>query len=340
MPVLLAALALVAGLVVLVKAADEFVAGAEAFAVHRSWSPAVIGAVIVGFGTSLPELVTSVTAVIGGSPDLAIGNAAGSNVANLLLVLGVAAIVSPVVGGPDQRPKRDGIIAAIASVLLLIAAVNGSIGLWEGALLTAGLGAVMTWQIRAGSGTHAGQDLDPDLPTRFIGLRIVAGLVGVLIGAQLLVAGATSLAERFGVPEIVIGSVLVAVGTSLPELATAIASSRRGQVELLLGNLLGSNAFNALMVIGVSALVAVGRGGELPVDTPALGRRRGRRHRDAPRGDPAGAPPGRLATSRHGAGGAPPRSRPGAARDQLTRGAASVPQPCRTAPDGGRRSRA
>ncbi|MEX1178542.1 MAG: calcium/sodium antiporter [Nitriliruptor sp.] len=266
----LALLALVVGLVILVRAADTFVAGAEAIAVHRRWSPAVIGAVIVGFGTSLPELVTSVIAAFGGQPDLALGNAAGSNVANLLLILGVAALVSPIVGTRDQAPRRDGLIAGVASVLLLGVAFDGRIGAVEGGVLVLALLAAIVWQVRTARSGDVATELPLAVPERFVGVRVVGGLLGVLVGAQLLVAGATDLAERAGLPEIVIGSLLVAVGTSLPELATAIASARRGQVEILLGNLLGSNAFNALMVVGASALVGAGRGDGFPVDGAAL----------------------------------------------------------------------
>lgn len=266
----LAVLALVVGLVILVRAADTFVAGAESFALHRRWSPAVIGAVIVGFGTSLPELVTSVIAASGGQPDLALGNAAGSNVANLLLILGVAALVAPIAGRRDQAPRRDGLIAGIASLLLLAVAMRGGIGPVEGALLVLALLGAVVWQVRTARSGEPATDVPLPVPERFVGLRILGGLIGVLVGAQLLVGGATVLAERAGLPEIVIGSVLVAVGTSLPELATAIASARRGQVEILLGNLLGSNAFNALMVVGTSALVGAARGDGFPVDGAGL----------------------------------------------------------------------
>ncbi len=265
-----AVLALVVGLVILVKAADEFVVGAEAFAVQRRWSPAVIGAVVVGFGTSLPELVTSVIAAFGGRADLAIGNAAGSNVANLLLILGVAAVVSPILGGPDQAPRRDGIIAIVASVVLLAVAFGGEVGVVGGVVLVVVLVATVVWQVRTARVGSGAEQVASTAPDRFIALRIVGGLIGVLIGAQLLVQGAVTLAERAGLPEIFIGSVLVAVGTSLPELATAIASARRGQVEILLGNLLGSNAFNATMVVGASALVGAARGTGLAVATPAF----------------------------------------------------------------------
>lgn len=271
-----AVLALLAGLVLLVRSADTFVAGAEAIALRLGWSRAVIGAVVVGFGTSLPELVTSVLAAFRGQPDLALGNAAGSNVANLLLILGVAALVAPIVGTPHQAPRRDGLIAGLAAVALLVVALGGSIGTVEGVVLVTLLLGAVGWQIR-GARTErpvgvatTSEELPLPVPERFVGLRVVGGLLGVLVGAQLLVAGATDLAEQAGLPQIVIGSVLVAVGTSLPELATAIASARRGQVELLLGNLLGSNAFNALMVVGASAIVAGARGDGFPVDGPAF----------------------------------------------------------------------
>lgn len=270
MTVPVAVLALVVGLVVLVKAADTFVAGAESFALHRRWSPAVIGAVVVGFGTSLPELVTSVLAALRGQPDLALGNAAGSNVANLLLILGVAALVAPIVAGPDQAPRRDGVIAGLASVALLLVAFDREVAAVEGAVLVAVLLATIVWQVRSARGAAPATEVPLPVPERFVALRVIGGLIGVLVGAQLLVAGATDLAERAGVPEIVIGSVLVAVGTSLPELATAIASARRGQVEILLGNLLGSNAFNALGVVGSAALVGAARGDGFPVDGPAF----------------------------------------------------------------------
>jgi cation:H+ antiporter len=269
-PLPLAAVALVGGLALLVRAADEFVAGAEAIALQRGWSRAVIGAVIVGFGTSLPELVTSVLAAFGGEADLALGNAAGSNVANLLLILGVAAVVAPIVGGREQAPRRDGLIAGAASVLLLLAAVDGRVGALEGLVLVAALLGSLAWQVLGGRDTPAAGELPLPVPVSRVGVRVIGGLLGVLVGAQLLVSGATAMAAAAGVPPIVVGSVLVAVGTSLPELATAIASARRGQVELLLGNLLGSNAFNATMVVGASALVAGARGTGFPVETAAL----------------------------------------------------------------------
>jgi cation:H+ antiporter len=264
---LAASLALLVGLALLVVAADTFVGAAELLAVRRRWSPAVIGAVIVGFGTSLPELVTSVLAAFAGAPDIAVGNAAGSNVANLTLILGLAALVAPLRAGPT-RPRRDAALAAAASVALLAAALGGVVGTFEAVGLVLAIVGLSAWQAAVGRTEHL--EVPVDTGGAHAGLRVVGGLVGVLAGAQLLVWGATTVAERFGVPTIVIGSVLVAVGTSLPELATAIASARRGQTELLVGNLLGSNLFNALAVVGAAALVARTRGVPLEVAPAAM----------------------------------------------------------------------
>jgi cation:H+ antiporter len=269
--VALAVLAVVVGLGLLVVAADAFVVGAEAVALRRGLSPTVVGAVVVGFGTSLPELVTSVLAAAAGEPDLAVGNAAGSNVANLLLILGVAALVAPIGRarpGPWRGPGRDAAVAAVAGLVLLGLAVDGRVGPVDALMLLAVLAACVTWQVVSTRTVPLEVAVRP--PGRAVGWRAGAGLVGVLAGAQALVWGATSLATEAGVPPIVVGSLLVAVGTSLPELATAVASARRGQTELLIGNLLGSNAFNALGVVGASAAVAAARADVLVVTPAAL----------------------------------------------------------------------
>jgi cation:H+ antiporter len=260
--------ALLAGLVLLVLAADRFVVAAEVIALRRRWSPAVIGAVVVGFGTSLPELVTSVVAAWSRQPALALGNAAGSNVANLTLVLGAAVLTRPLLVRRG-RSSREVVSASAAGLLALALAIDGRVGAIDGIVLVAALALALLWQVRAAAGERLEVPTPP--PGHHRTARwVVAGLVGVLLGAQALVWGASVLAEQAGVPPIVVGSVLVAVGTSLPELATAIASARRGQTDLLLGNLFGSNAFNILGVVGASALVGVWRGEALPVDTAAL----------------------------------------------------------------------
>jgi cation:H+ antiporter len=265
--VLLAIGAVALGITVLVLAADLFVAAAEGVAVHLRWSPAVIGAVVVGFGTSLPELVTSAAAAFAGEPDLAIGNAAGSNVANLLLILGIAAVISPL-KGTGRGPGRDVAIAVGSGALLAVLSLSGALGGWDGLILVAALIVTVAWQVVSGRTAR----LEIAATGRVAPLvgRVLAGLVGVIVGARLLVWGATVVAIELGVPTIVIGSVLVAVGTSLPELATAIASVRRGQTELLIGNLIGSNTFNALGVVGVAALIGAARDDVLLVEPAAL----------------------------------------------------------------------
>jgi cation:H+ antiporter len=255
------------GLVLLVRAADVFVGAAEGVAVHLRWSPAVIGAIVVGFGTSLPELVTSALAAWAGDAPLALGNAAGSNVANLLLVLGIAALVVPLRTGGGAL-GRDLLIAGAAGVLLVGAALGGQVGPVAGVLLLVALAATVSWQVRAARPARV--EVAARGPVQPLVVRTVAGLLGVIVGAQLLVWGATGVATELGVPSIVVGSVLVAVGTSLPELATAVASARRGQTELLLGNLFGSNTFNALGVVGVAALLSAARGTPMAVDVAGL----------------------------------------------------------------------
>ncbi len=267
MTILLATGALVVGLVALVKAADVFVGAAEGLALLLRWSPAVIGAVVVWFGTSLPELVTSAVAALDGQPDLAIGNAAGSNVANLLLILGVAVLVAPL-RGTGTGPGRDIAIAAGSGLLLIVLASSGELGLTDGLLLLVVLAGAVAWQVASARG--GALEVEVQAPRGPLFVRIVLGLVGVIVGARLLVWGATEIAVELGVPTSVIGSVLVAIGTSLPELATAVASARRGQSELLIGNLIGSNAFNALGVIGVAALVGVARDDVILVDRAAM----------------------------------------------------------------------
>lgn len=259
--------AVLVGLAVLAWAADVFVGGAEGLAVHLRWSPGVIGAVVVGFGTSLPELFASALAAFAGQPALAIGNAAGSNIANLVLILGVAAIVAPI-RAVGAGPGRDVAVAVTGSLVLVATALDGRVGALDGVMLVVALLGASTWQAMSGRTTAV--PLAARGPVAPLGARVAGGLIGVILGAQALVWGATRIATELEVPAIVIGAVMVAVGTSLPELATAIASARRGQTELLIGNLIGSNAFNALGVVGVAALLGAARGQVLVVDTPAL----------------------------------------------------------------------
>ncbi len=259
------------GLIVLVQASDQFVLGSARLAVELRIAPVAVGVVIIGFGTSAPELLVSGLAAAQGSVDLGAGNIIGSNIANLLLVLGAAAIVAPLAIGTDVL-KRE-VPLSLAAVVAFAWVVQGRLLAGEavllGLLLIVILGLILVLA-RFGSVT-----LDPEVEElakeRVRGgreaVRTLLGLAGTLAAAQAMVLGATDLAARIGLDEGIVGLTIIAVGTSLPELATAAQSARRGEAGLLVGNLLGSNIFNATAVGGV--VVAFGAADGLRVG-PAL----------------------------------------------------------------------
>ncbi|MEM8925633.1 MAG: calcium/sodium antiporter [Actinomycetota bacterium] len=254
LPVALIEIAL--GVVLLAYAADFFVDGAARVASKANVSPVLIGAVVVGFGTSAPELLVSGIAAAGGNPTLGVGNVVGSNVANLSLVLGSAALIVPVL---VTRPvlKREAPLSLASVILFAILTFFGGLSTVDGVILGVALLGALGWVIIGGrSADGDGEVIDTALSTE-IG-RTAIGLVGTVIGAQLLVYGAEAVAERFGLSGGFIGFTLLAVGTSLPELVAGIAAARRGATELLLGNLLGSNLFNSLAVGSVIGLVSSG----------------------------------------------------------------------------------
>lgn len=255
---------LLVGLAVLALAAREFVTGSSRLAVALGISPVVIGAVVIGFGTSAPELLVSTLAAAEGSPEIAAGNVVGSNVANLTLVLGLAALAMPleVASGTLRREAPVSALAALAFVVVL----RGAWSRVGGALLLGALGALMWWFLRRRPLT------DPALEREvgeFLGaarhhsvraeaVRVVAGLGGTLVGAQLVVLGARGLAERLGLAEGFVGLSIVALGTSLPEVVTCLQAALKREGDLILGNLLGSNMINSLGVGGAAALAGPG----------------------------------------------------------------------------------
>ena len=268
-----------AGLVLLLVGSDWLVAGGSRLAARRGIPPVVVGAVILGFGTSLPELVVGLAAAAGGDSSLGFGGIVGSNVANMGLVLGVAALAVPIAA--DRAAWRR-VPLAIGAVLLLAALLvtgGGVIERWEGGVLLAAM-AGATWWLLRDPHAHEGRQGDvpgPDVPApsrmdrriddavrrlspRSSGefWRLALGLAAIVAGAQLAVNGFTGIAERIGLTTGLVGLSLVAIGTSLPELATALAGIRRRQPLLTLGNLLGSNIFNSLAIGGVIALVRPG----------------------------------------------------------------------------------
>ncbi|MDO5620033.1 MAG: calcium/sodium antiporter [Paracoccus sp. (in: a-proteobacteria)] len=244
-----------AGLVLLVAGGEFLVRGAVALALRLGITPLVVGLTVVAFGTSAPEMIVSVSAALKGATDLAMGNVVGSNIANVLVILGVSALIAPIVTrGHDLRESWWMMVGA--SVLLIALALIGPLGLVAGLVLLAGLGMTLWRQL-----STAGAD-DTDLPEgtglapwRNVAIWLAIGLISLPIGAHLLVQGATDIARAFGVSEAVIGLTLVAVGTSLPELAASVMAALRGRSDLALGNVVGSNIFNILCILGITALI-------------------------------------------------------------------------------------
>ncbi|HVS13480.1 MAG TPA: calcium/sodium antiporter [Thermoanaerobaculia bacterium] len=253
-----------AGLVLLLGGAELLVRGASRLAVGLGISPLVVGLTVVAFGTSSPELAVSVRAALtgDGAADIAVGNVVGSNIANVLLILGLSAVIAPLAVS-RQLVRLDVPIMVGSSLLLVWMARDGSLGRLEGALLFAGVVAYTAFAIvQSRRETAERGHLDPD-PDELRGRRlaidallVVAGLALLVVGARWLVDGAVTLATLLGVSELIIGLTVVAVGTSLPELATSALAAWRGQRDIAVGNVVGSNTFNILSVLGASALVA------------------------------------------------------------------------------------
>ena len=250
---------LIAGLVLLAVGAEALVGGAVAIARRFNMSPLLIGITIVGFGTSLPELIVSVEAAFKGSPDIAIGNVVGSNIANVLLIGGVAAVIAPVAARfLDYR--RDLIVMVAASVLLLGLGYWGGVSRLAGLLMVAALVSYLYYTARK-SRVADGELVEAievpawrrPLPVA-IGL-VILGLIGLFGGARLLVSAAIDISRMIGLSEAVIGLTVVAVGTSLPELATSVAAALRKHTDVALGNIVGSNIFNVLGILGVASMI-------------------------------------------------------------------------------------
>jgi cation:H+ antiporter len=259
-----AILLVIFGLMGLVAGGEMLVRGAVSAAKSYGISPMVIGLTLVGFGTSTPELVTSLQAAFSGSSGIAIGNVIGSNIGNILLILGFAALLAPVAVDP-RAFKRDGAVVALATLLclgvVLIGEINRTIGAGFVIALTAYLGFTLWTEKRAG-GTPAAAVYEGEAeavpgPESAFGVSIglvVAGLAITIVGARFLVSGAVSVAMAAGLSETVVGLTIVAIGTSMPELITSIIAVRKGQGDVALGNILGSNIFNILGILGVTAI--------------------------------------------------------------------------------------
>ncbi|CTQ33780.1 calcium/sodium antiporter [Jannaschia rubra] len=242
------------GLAALLLGGGALVSGAVAIARRWGLSPLVIGVTLVGIGTSLPELLTSLRAAFAGAPGLAFGNVIGSNTANVLLILGLSALVAPIAFA-RRTWRREGLtVLAVSVVTALWIALSGGLGRFGAAAFLLTLAGLMTWQLRSG-GDDAEDEAADDMSMPRAWLAVAVGFAGVLIGAELLVRGAIDIARALGVSEAVIGLTVVAVGTSLPELATSAVAAWKGRSDVALGNVLGSNLFNLLGILGLTGLV-------------------------------------------------------------------------------------
>lgn len=244
------------GLLGLFFGGEALVRGSVGIARRMSISPLLIGLTVVGFGTSTPELLVSVDAAWRGVPDIALGNVIGSNIANILLIVGLSAVVWPIKVMGDTL-RRDTAVMMAAGLALVPLFAMGQMGRMSGVLLVAGLAAYLVWAYRQ-SGGAAPEELDQPAPASVAvsGLWVVGGLIALMIGARLLVDGAVSIARGYGISEAFIGLTIVAVGTSLPELATSLIAAFRRQSEIAIGNIVGSNIFNVLGILGLTAVIA------------------------------------------------------------------------------------
>ncbi len=263
---MLAALALVVGLVLLTAGADRMVVAAVRLSDAWGLSPILIGALVIGFGTSAPELLVSGLAAARGELPLAMGNVVGSNSANLSLVLGTTALIT-VLRARLEVLRREGILMLVGVVALAVVLADSTAGRLEGAVLLVGMVVALVLVIAWSGSDAAGRLRAAEEVRSFAGAAVAsrvellvggAALTATLIGAELLVRGATGIAEQFNLSSAVVGLTIVAIGTSLPELATAIAAARRREAELVIGNVVGSNLFNSLGVAG--AAIAIGPG--------------------------------------------------------------------------------
>ncbi|MEW8505573.1 MAG: calcium/sodium antiporter [Candidatus Thiodiazotropha sp.] len=256
--------AIILGLVVLVWSADRFISGAAALADNLGVSPMLIGLTVVGFGTSAPEILVSTMAVMNGNPGLAIGNAVGSNIANIGLILGFTALLIPLSVHSSVLRREYPLLLAV-SVMTLFLMWDGELNRLDGTVLVVTLVAVLGWMIyiaKTGAADPIASEFDAeiphDIPTKKAILLLLGGLIFLLLSSRLLVWGAVNVASALGVSDVIIGLTIVAIGTSLPELAASITSALKGEDDLAIGNVIGSNLYNLLAVLSIPGLLAPG----------------------------------------------------------------------------------
>ncbi len=258
----LALVAVILGLLLLVWAADRFVDGAAAVARNFGMPPLLIGMVIVGFGTSVPEMVVSAFAASQGNPGIALGNAYGSNITNIALILGASAVLNPIVVDSQVLKKELpilGVITALAAAQLW----DNEVSRIDAVVLLIVFAGLMTWTIWQGlrkRRDEMAEEMEAELAAKEMTsgrafIWLIVGLVGLMISSRTLVWGAVEIAHTLGISDLLIGLTIVALGTSLPELASSLAAARKGEDDLALGNIIGSNLFNTLAVVGIAGSI-------------------------------------------------------------------------------------
>lgn len=258
----LAIVALIAGLVLLVWSADRFVEGSASTARHFGMPPLLIGMVIVGFGTSAPEMVVSALAAFEGSPGIALGNAYGSNIANIALILGVTALISPIMVHSTVLRKELPILTLL-TILSVALIADLDLSRLDALVLLLVFGCLMAWTIYQGlkrKDDSLANEIETETAEKAMPLNravfwLVAGLLLLIVSSRILVWGAVEIAQIFGISDMIIGLTIVAVGTSLPELASSVIAARKGEHDIALGNVLGSNLFNTLAVVGIAGSI-------------------------------------------------------------------------------------
>lgn len=270
--ILLSIAAVLGGFTLLVYGADRFVHGAAAMANNLGVSPLIIGLTVVGIGTSAPEILVSSMAAFQGNPALGVGNAVGSNIANIALVLGVTAIIAPLMVRSETLRREYPLMFAVMLVAYFLL-IDGVLGFWDGIILVGGMFAVIGWMISVGlrpDHDPLEAEFESEIPTLSTGMSIfwlILGMALLLGSSRMLVWGSINIAQALGISDLVIGLTVVAIGTSLPELAASIVSALRREHDIAIGNIIGSNMFNLLAVLGLPGIIHPG-----PIDNDVITR--------------------------------------------------------------------
>lgn len=269
-----ASAALLGGLVLLAFSADKFVDGALVTAKHFGFPPLLIGILVLGFGSSIPEMVVSSIAASQGSPGLALGNAFGSNITNIALILGVTAIISPIVVVSTVLRRELPLLILVTAIMSFLFYNDAILSQIDGLILSGMFLLIMGWAIYVGLNTKSdqfgdmvAQELSDSIPLKQALVYLLLGLTMLVISSRIMVWGGVEIARGLGISDLVIGLTVVAIGTSLPELASCIAAVRKNEHDLALGNVIGSNLFNTSIVIGITGIIA-----PTPLDTDLLTR--------------------------------------------------------------------